>query len=134
MTQIEQIRQEIERLNEQTRENEKSGLFSESWILSRKTLLDKLTKFLNTLEQSQLPADVEEAAKQYHERIQFSSRPSFYDAFIAGAEWAFSQGEIVEGSLGYGPHLQRPIIMLEGVPSFYDGHCQDVTVQIRKKD
>ena len=35
--------------------------------------------------------DLEEAAKQYHERIQFSSRPSFYDAFIAGAEWQKEQ-------------------------------------------
>jgi len=56
-----------------------------------------------------------------------------YSAFKAGAEWAFGQGEMIEGTLGYGPHLQRPIIHLEGVPSFYDGHCQEVIVQIRMK-
>ena len=55
-------------------------------------------------------------------------------SFIAGAKWAMGQGEVIEGTLGYGPHLQRPIIHLEGVPSFYDGHCQEVIVQIRKKD
>ena len=55
------------------------------------------------------------------------------EAFTAGAEWAMKRGEVVEGTLGYGPHLQRPIIHLEGVPSFYDGHCQEVIVQIRKK-
>ena len=74
------------------------------------------------------------ALYEYREHPQGLYASCYQDGFIAGAKWAMEQGEVVEGTLGYGPHLQRPIIHLEGVPSFYDGHCQEVIVQIRKKD
>ena len=61
------------------------------------------------------------------------SREQMLDIFKAGAKWMAEKEETIEGSLGYGPHLQRPIIMLESVPSIWDGHCQEVIIQIRKK-
>lgn len=85
-----------------------------------------------------VPNDLEEAAKEYTDNKSWAKEnyltPYIREAFIAGYKLAMEQGETIEGTLGFGPHLQRPIIMLEGVPKFYEGSCQQVIVQIRKKD
>ena len=42
--------------------------------------------------------------------------------------------DAVEGTLGYGPHLQRPIIFLEKVPEIWNGSTQPVKIIIVKED
>lgn len=55
-------------------------------------------------------------------------------AFKAGAEWMAGQGETIDGSLCYDPHLQMVIVFLEDCPKMWEGSIMDVTVQIRKKE
>jgi len=117
--------------------------WSKSISLGKFKVIARYFYGLKLNEQQDAPEGLDEAATTYaweHQEahtnevgeIEFDYGPR-YSAFKAGAEWAFGQGEMIEGTLGYGPHLQRPIIHLEGVPSFYDGHCQEVIVQIRMK-
>ena len=104
---------------------------------------------------------LEEAANEFANQdcVTFASRKK---GFIAGAEWqkerdirdmymsdnrhfqkVYELGkkdmkeqmmkEAVEGTLGYGPHLQRPIIMLEQVPDIWNGSCQSVKIIIVKE-
>lgn len=95
-------------------------------------------------EEESLGKTLDEAAHQYawnkqehhidfdgDEYLDYGPR---YDAFIAGAEWMAGQGETIDGSLCYDPHLQMVIVFLEDCPKMWEGSIMDVTVQIRKKE
>ena len=103
-------------------------------IIPLRSVLESALEYLKP----SLPANVDEAAEESWQNYEYRDidgrlyHSCYEDGFKAGAKWMAGQGETIEGTLGYGPHLQRPIIMLEGVPKFYDGHSQEVIVQIRK--
>lgn len=134
MTQIKQIRKEIERMKED--------------VANGVTVVNgfsKLLSFIDTLERPQLHSDVEEAAEEYLEktRRKFLTAPKYpdnKDVFIAGAEWAFSQGEtsieIVKGDDGDSdvgiPFLWPCLDIALELGQYRVG--EEVIVQIRKKE
>ena len=86
----------------------------------------------------QIRKDLEEAANEYailDEEGKWKDGGK-YKGFIAGSKWQKEQmmKDAVEGTLGYGPHLQRPIVMLEQVPDIWDGGCKSVKVIVIKED
>ena len=110
MDKIEKIRQEIERLKKQEKENEKAELMSDSWILGRQVMLEHFEHFLNTLSEKPCKS-LDEAAEEYRrESFKKSVMPQIdgpvgeyggdiKSAFIAGAEWQKGQmlKDAVEG-------------------------------------
>ena len=125
------LEKRLDEINKRGLENAHTIDFSKEYENSKKIL-----------RKAKLPSDVEEAAREYHERIQFSSKPSFYDAFIAGAEWAMGQGETYNGKVlevnsdsylftHFGDNFFDMGDKTRIKGTFMEG---DVTVQIRKKE
>ena len=138
MTTIEKIRQEIERrIKLYSVTNEK-----EQWIVN--TYWSVLS-YLDTIQVDE-PEGLDEAAEEYAYKAKETEEKEieaelplgaiFFarDAFKAGAEWMAGQGETIDGSLCYDPHLQQVIVFLEDCPKMCEGSIMDVTVQIRKKE
>lgn len=96
MTQIEKIRQEIERRAELNTTQFKKGLISVETLTARDSQLLGLNTFLDTLSVD-APEGLDEAAKAYEDGLGYyecmNQWPSV--AFKAGAEWAFGQFEPV---------------------------------------
>ena len=147
MTTIEKIKAEIKRQIHLGKNSIASlGDMGQSSIINA---LEELLSFIESLEKEQ-PQGLDETARQYllHEHNSYLTEimhqagikaESMYhedieNAFKAGAEWQREQGETIEGSLCYGPHLQKVIVFLENCPKMWKGSTMDVTVQIRKKD
>lgn len=101
--------------------------------------LSSLKRFLDTLSEEP-DKSLEEAAKQFVGYDMDTDDLRDYEvgiqAFIAGSKWQKEQmlKDAVEGTLGYGPHLQRPIIMLEEVPTIWDGGCKPVRIVVLKAE
>ena len=106
MTRIEQIRQEIERRHkyqsEQYHITKPDGRPNDGWAESLAIMgeLEEILNFLDTLEQPQLPSDVEEAAEkgasQYYIDGGYSPFPNvettaYKAGFKEGAEWQKEQ-------------------------------------------
>ena len=120
--------------------------------LGARSALSYIEQFLTSLQQEQqeemLDKDLNEAAEEYafnnwedndyhtgaSEGLHFDAIGHTANCLKAGAEWMAGQGETIDGSLCYDPHLQQVIVFLEDCPKMWEGSIMDVTVQIRKKE
>ena len=93
MSNIEKIRQEIERRKKICKDNittSKSGSFP---YVMEMTGYDKILDFIDHLPEEKPSEDLEEAAEKYSDKYcsDWAYRLEYEDAFIAGAEWQKEQ-------------------------------------------
>ena len=90
MSNIEKIRQEIERLKEEYNEQVSARLISESLVsMGKVEALNKVLAFIDSLSEEKPSEDLEKAAARYERdnRESILSAVDIVDAFIAGAKW-----------------------------------------------
>lgn len=91
MTQIEQIKAEIERLMKWKPKAIPSGMRQRDVINIRKSVLLTLKEFINSLPAEQPSEDLEEAANLYANKQGLELKPFARRFFIAGAQWQKEQ-------------------------------------------
>ena len=133
---LNKIRSEIERLKDEHKEPTfRDDEYESGGVNGYQLALTKVISFLDTLQVDE-PEGLDEAAEKYVETqdLNFLKPEIVKRIFKAGAEWMAGQGETIDGSLCYDPHLQMVIVFLEDCPKMWEGSIMDVTVQIRKKE